>query len=193
MIVLINDGSSDSCSSIFDTCSSRAVILNHVKNTGKGQALKTGLSYIQSNFAPDSVVVTVDADGQQAVKDAYTLCELAEHHHRSLILGCRHFDNQVPLRSIFRSRLTDFMFHRATGIHIRDPLSGLRAFPFHLIPILLEISGQRYDYEINVLLHFAHKKLRIYEYPIKSVYVENNNASHFRMVKTALRKSQSSS
>lgn len=186
-IVVVNDGSKDSCSDIFDDCSSRATVLHHPKNTGKGQALKTGLSYIQNNFAPDSVIVTVDADGQHAAEDALAICALAKQHSRSLVLGRRQFDKDVPLRSKFRNKLTAFMFRRSAGLRIRDPLSGLRAFAHRLIPTLLSVDGQRYDYEINVLLHFARSKLRILEHPAKTVYNDHYSISHFKMVKEALR------
>lgn len=185
-IVVVNDGSKDNCSNIFDDCLSRATVLNHPKNSGKGQALKTGLSYIQNNFAPDSVIVTVDADGQHTVEDALTICEMAKQHSRSLVLGCRRFDKDVTLRSRFRSRLTAFMFHRRSGVRMRDPLSGLRAFAYRMIPALLSVDGQRYEYEINVLLHCTQAKTRVLEHPVKTVYNDHYSITHFKMVKEAL-------
>ena len=187
-IVVVDDGSNDSCGSIFDDCITRATVLHHPQNAGKGQALKTGLIYIQNNFASDSIVVTVDANGQHTIPDAIAICEMAQRHSRALVLGCRCFDKDVQLRSRFRSRLAGFMFLRCTGLKIRDPQSGLRAFSIRHIPVLSAIEGNRYDYEINVLLHFAKSKIRIVEHPLKSVYTDNPNASHFRAIKTALRK-----
>lgn len=187
-IVIVDDGSNDSCSYIFDDCTTRATVLHHPQNAGKGQALKTGLHYIQNNFSPDAVIVTVDANNQHTIQDALSICAVAERHSRALVLGCRCFDKDVQLRSRFRSKLAGFMFQRSTGLRIRDPQSGLRAFSFRHIPVLSTIEGNRYDYEINVLLHFAHAKIRILEHPLKSVYTDSPNASHFRAVKTALRK-----
>ena len=46
-IVIVNDGSSPSCKSLFDAISSDCVIINHEKNLGKGSALKTGFKYIK--------------------------------------------------------------------------------------------------------------------------------------------------
>ena len=188
-IVVVDDGSDDRCSGIFDDCLSRAAVLHHPRNAGKGQALKTGLDYIQNNFAPDSVVVTVDANGQHTLRDSIAICDVAKRHDRALVLGCRSMDKDVELRSRFRNKLAGFMFHRSTGLRIRDPQSGLRAFSIQQIPKMLKIEGSRYDYEINVLLHFAKTKTRILEHPLKSVYTDTPNASHFRAMKTALRKS----
>lgn len=188
LIVIVDDGSDDSCSYIFDDCSTRATILHHPKNAGKGLAIKTGLHYIQNNFSHDIVIVTVDANNKHTVQDALSICAIAQQHSRALVLGCRCFDKDVALRSRFRSKLAGLMFHRSTGLRLRDPQSGLRAFSFRQIPVLSAIEGSRYDYEINVLLHCAQSKIRILEHPLKSVYTDNPNASHFRAVKTALRK-----
>ncbi|MBR2309474.1 MAG: glycosyltransferase family 2 protein [Oscillospiraceae bacterium] len=187
-IVIVDDGSNDSCSYIFDDCSTRAAVLHHPKNAGKGQAIKTGLHYIQNNFASDAIIVTVDANEQSTVEDALVMCKVAQQHSRALVLGRRSFGKDVALRSRFRSKLAGFMFLRSTGLRIQDPQSGLRAFSYRQIPILSAIEGSRYDYEINVLLHFAKSKIRILEHPLKSLYTDNPNASHFRAVKTALRK-----
>ena len=189
-IVVVDDGSKDSCSAVFDTCGTRATVLNHPKNACKGQALKTGLSYIQSNFAPDSVIVTVDADGQHTVEDALAICQLAERRSRSLVIGCRKFDKDVTLRSRFRNQQTAFMFHRASGVRLHDPLSGLRAMSHSMIPALLRVDGQRYDYEINVLLHLARTKTRILEHPVKTTYSDQYSIMHFKMVKEVLRTPQ---
>lgn len=186
LIVIVDDGSKDSCSTIFDSCSSRAAILHHPKNAGKGQALKTGLAYIQNNFAPDSVIVTVDADGQHAVEDALAICEHAKCHTRSLVLGARRFDKDATLRTRFRGKLTAFMFRRRTGIRLQDPTSGLRAFAFRMIPSLLRINGERYDYEINVLLELARTKTRILERTVKTVQNDHYSIMHFKMVKEVL-------
>lgn len=185
-IVVVNDGSQDSCSGIFDSCTSRARVLHLPKNSGKGYALKTGLSYIYDNFSSDSIIVTIDADGQYAVEDALTICHQSKSHNRALVLGSRSIGRDVSLRSRFRNTLTAFLFHRNTGIRLRDPLSGLRAFPFRMIPSMLNVEGYRYEYEINVLLHCARSKKRILEFPVKTVYNDHYSLSHFKLVKEAL-------
>jgi len=185
-IVVVNDGSKDSCREIFDNCTSRARVLHIPKNSGKGYALKTGLSYIYDNFTSDSIIVTVDADGQDAAQDALTICHKAKRHSRALVLGSRNVGKDVSLRSRFRNTLTAFLFRRNTGLRLRDPLSGLRAFPYRMIPGMLQVDGQRYEYEINVLLHCARSRQRILECPVKMIYNDNYALSHFKIVKEAL-------
>lgn len=192
-IVIVDDGSKDSCSGIFDDCISRATVLHHPKSAGKGQALKTGLHYIQENYSSDSVIVTVDADGQHTIDDALNICALAARHKRALILGKRQFDKSVPLRNRFRNTLTSFMFRRNTGIRLQDPMTGLRAFAHRMIPTLLAVPGQWHEYEINALLYLAREKIRILEQPVKTVYNDIYSLSQFKLVKEVLSTAPASS
>ena len=43
---------------------------------------------------------------------------------------------------------------------------------------MLEVDGQRYEYEMNVLLA-ASKSFPILEVPIETVYINDNEGSHF--------------
>ena len=56
---------------------------------------------------------------------------------------------------------------------MKDTQTGLRAFTTNMIPFMLEIEGQRYEYEMNVLLT-ASKAFPILEVPIETVYINDN-------------------
>ena len=47
---------------------------------------------------------------------------------------------------------------------------------------MLEIEGQRYEYEMNMLLS-ASTKYPISEVPIETIYINDNQASHFRPIR----------
>lgn len=79
------------------------------------------------------------------------------------------------------------MFSLSTGLYVHDTQTGLRAFSSALLPALLEISGVRYEYEMNVLLAFARNKRPIREIEISTVYFNNNGGSHFNTVKDSCR------
>ena len=66
-----------------------------------------------------------------------------------------------------------------------DTQTGLRAFTTNMIPFMLEIEGQRYEYEMNVLLA-ASKSFPILEVPIETVYINDNEGSHFHPVRDGL-------
>lgn len=62
---------------------------------------------------------------------------------------------------------------------VYDTQTGLRAFSVSRIPMMLEMQGERYEYEINVLLYATRRKIPIQEVEIATVYLDGNQTSHF--------------
>lgn len=186
-IVLIDDGSGSKYEHIFFECSRYAEILYHVQNAGKGAALKTGLTYIVTHDPQDAVIVTVDADGQHKPDDVLAICKLAECNPNTLVLGSRKLNADVPLRSKFGNTVTRFVYRISTGRNVYDTQTGLRAFGTELISRLLQIPGDRYEYEMNVLLYCAREHIAILEHTIETVYLDDNASSHFDTVKDSIR------
>jgi glycosyltransferase involved in cell wall biosynthesis len=160
---------------------------HHSGNKGKGRALKTGLAYIKENFPKDSVVVTLDADGQHTVKDAIRVCRHAAENPGCLLLGSRSFGGDVPARSRFGNSVTRFVYRLSTGTQVNDTQTGLRAFGFEMIPLMLGVEGERYEYEMNVLLECSRQNIPIKEVEIETIYLNNNSASHFNTLKDSFR------
>ncbi|EGL86235.1 GtrA-like protein [Streptococcus infantis SK1076] len=100
-------------------------------------------------------------------------------------MGVRAFTGKVPLRSRFGNSLTKALFKLQTGVGVTDTQTGLRAFTTNLIPFMLKIEGKRYEYEMNMLLE-ATKEYEIVEVPIETVYINDNEASHFRPIRDGL-------
>ena len=73
-------------------------------------------------------------------------------------------------------------FNWLVGIKISDTQTGLRGIPKCCIEKFIEIPGERYEYETNMLLQCKKADIRITEQSIKTVYLENNNSSSFRPV-----------
>jgi putative flippase GtrA len=186
--LIVNDGSGMAYESIFRDASQFGTVLSYSQNHGKGYALKLGLSYILENEDLPCTIVTMDADGQHTVADAQRVCAAAEAAPDALVLGCRQFDKkQVPLRSRFGNRITLGVYRLATGRKLHDTQTGLRAFDSRHIPYLLQRSGDRYEYEMNVLLDWARDGMDIREVPIKTVYLDGNRSSHFNTVLDSFR------
>ena len=183
-ILVIDDGSSSKCQKIFDKAEQYATVLRHQVNQGKGQALKTAFSYIQEQNIYGTVV-TADADGQHKIWDIFRTANKASENPNKLILGVRAFTGKVPLRSRFGNSLTKALFKLQTGVGVTDTQTGLRAFTTNLIPFMLKIEGQRYEYEMNMLLE-ATKEYEILEVPIETVYINDNEGSHFRPIRDGL-------
>lgn len=185
--VVVDDGSGERYAPLFEEAARHAAVLSHPRNQGKGRALKTGLAYIQETYGTGHIVVTFDADGQHSVEDAIRIRENVRLHPDALILGQRCLTKQAPFRSRLGNAVTCLIFHLFTGVRLYDTQTGLRGFSGEFIPRLLKIHGERYEYELNVLLDSARKRIPIREIPIDTIYIGRNVSSHFRMVKDSLR------
>lgn len=187
-IVLVDDGSGEQYRRFFSAAKRFAVVLTHEENRGKGCALRTGLSYIARHCSANAVVVTLDADGQHSVTDAVRAANEAAENPGTLVLGCRRFDGKdVPARSRFGNRLTCLVYRLATGAKVSDTQTGLRAFTMGLVPFLLGIEGDRYEYEMNVLLACPRRKIPLREIAIETIYENGNACSHFNALRDSLR------
>ena len=185
--IVVNDGSGNVYDDFFKKVRESAVVIDHPKNFGKGAALRTGLTYILGHITTPFIVVTLDADGQHLVSDALKVYELASQRPDALILGCRSFDGKVPLKSRLGNGITKVVYRLATGVKVSDTQTGLRAFSDRLIKRLLTISGDRYEYETNMLMELARDGVMMLEVPIKTIYIDDNSSSHFSPVQDSVR------
>lgn len=181
-VVVVDDGSGPAYADIFDSAMCLgAVLLRHETNCGKGSALRTGFAHINDRL-PRRVVVCADADGQHAVADILAVAARVPQAGRTMVLGVRSFGSEVPLRSRVGNGLTRVLFRFVSGTRIGDTQTGLRGYPPELLGWLLSIRGQRYEYELNLLLHAKSAQVGIDTIPIRTIYLDHNAASHFRPV-----------
>ena len=185
--IVVNDGSGNVYDEFFESVREQATVIDHPANFGKGVALRTGLSYIAGHIVTPYIVVTMDADGQHLVSDALNVCERVIECPDALVLGCREFDGDVPLKSKLGNSITRVVYRLATGVGVSDTQTGLRGFSDRLIKRLLSISGDRYEYETNMLMELARDGCRILEVPIRTIYIDDNSSSHFDPVKDSVK------
>lgn len=183
-VLIVNDGSNPKYLEIFNQLSmiKNVNILEHETNQGKGAALKTGFSYILKNNKNCLGVVTADADGQHLKKDILAVADCLEPAQHELTIGSRTFDSDVPLRSHFGNKLTRIVMKLVFKIGLKDTQSGLRAIPYSLLPQLLKIFFNRYEFEIEMLLVAKKNGYRFKEIDIDTIYENNNIASSFNPV-----------
>jgi len=187
-IICVNDGSREDCLCFFPKESENITRLTHEVNRGKGAALKTAFEYITKN-RPDSLgAVTVDGDGQHAANDVLSCVIKMVEEKDKIILGCRDFSlSHVPKRSRYGNRITSGVFKLLCGLKISDTQTGLRAFPAKWYKDMLEVSGDRFEYETNMLLEMKARKIPYGEVKIETVYIEENKTSHFRPFRDSFR------
>lgn len=181
-ILLVDDGSGSTFDPIFRTAEKMGcTVLRYERNRGKGYALRYAFTYIRENL-PKDIVVCADCDGQHVPKDIFRVAEKTMKSDNRLVLGSRKFIPPVPFRSLFGNKMTCFFFHLATGLRINDTQTGLRGIPYDLLPWLCTVKGNRFEYELNVLLEARSAGYQISEIPIATLYIEGNKSSHFRPI-----------
>lgn len=184
-VLVIDDGSGAEFFSVFHEAQQLgATVLNYDKNCGKGAALKTGIRYLHEHEQGTSVV-TADADGQHSPQDILRIVEAMKEHPETLVLGVREI-GKMPTRSRFGNSLTRFFFRLITKLDISDTQTGLRGIPYTLFDRLLCVAGDRYEYEMNMLLSLRGWDVPFREICIDTIYVDNNSQSHFHALRDGI-------
>lgn len=188
-ILVIDDGSGPSFRPLFARIAALegCTVLYHSANRGKGRALKTGFSYLEQRRDRVLRVVCADCDGQHAAGDVAGVLGALDGHPGALALGQRNFSAaDTPLRSRLGNRAATVLFWLASGRWLPDTQTGLRAFDGALLPLLCRTPGERFDYEMRVLLVCARRDIPILLHPIATIYWEGNRGSHFRPLRDSL-------
>lgn len=186
--IVVDDGSK-TADAIFERVAgmSGVTLLRHEVNRGKGAALKTAFAKVIADFPDAAGVVTVDADGQHLPEDVANVAKATRENPGRYTLGVRAFSGNVPLRSRFGNAWSRYFFFLLTGVMIYDTQTGLRGMPRDLLPELVAMPGDRYEYEMRMLVAAARKKLKPVQIQIKTVYLNDNKASHFNPIRDSLR------
>ena len=183
-IVVVDDGGGEAYKPIFDAIREKAHVLTHPVNRGKGAALKTGLKHIMKK--PGGGVVTADADGQHTPADIARIADVLLEKPDTLVIGSRD-KKAMPPRSKAGNTLTCAVFGLLTGLWLNDTQTGLRGLPKSALEAFSDLEGDRYEYEINMLLTAAQSGMPVIEEWIETVYLDDNASSHFNPLKDSLK------
>lgn len=186
-IVIVDDGSRDELKWIFTTLKEEydCSLITHEVNCGKGKALKRGFAFIEEEYgacADYHGVITADSDGQHTVTDVIKLNDLLDRAiEPTLFLGSRNFDlDIVPQKSKKGNKITSRVFKLLYGKYIGDTQTGLRAISREYAKEYSTLSGDRFEYEMNMLIYATRQRHNIVEESIETVYINNNSETHFR-------------
>lgn len=181
-VFVVDDGSKDGTAALLDkaTGSERPEkVLTHPKNCGKGAALKTGLTYArQQGFR---YAVTVDADGQHRADDIPALLKAVEEEPDALVIGSRGLQHEnMPAKSTFANRFSNFWFALQTLQRLPDTQSGLRVYPLRRLHGLRWMSA-RYEAELTLLVFSAWAGVKLLPVPVSVYYPpRDQRVTHFR-------------
>lgn len=187
-IIFVNDGCSSEYDEFFEKLEKKYPVIKHSVNLGKGRGLKNSINYILNNYPEYSIIVAADCDGQHSVEDIEKCYEEAKNNPDSLILGCRDFEqSDVPFKSRYGNKITRNILKKFVGQGVSDTQTGLRAMSLDVAKKLIDVLGERYEYETNVLISCKRLNIPIREVTIKTIYIDNNGTSHFNPIKDSVR------
>lgn len=189
-IVVVDDGSGSRYHSLFEQAAAigGCNVLTHAVNLGKGRALKTAFNFCLQQYPDLPGCVTADSDGQHTPKDILACMKKLWDNPDALILGCRNFDaKDVPARSSFGNKCTRKVLSYLIGISVSDTQTGLRAVPVSFMEVLMNVKGERFEFETNMLIETKNRSIPILEVPVETIYIEENKTSHFNPIKDSLR------
>lgn len=191
-LLVIDDGSCAEKQYLFEKLSQldNCTVLHHEKNKGKGAALKTAFRYLLEHYGEDGFAgcVTADGDGQHLPEDILHIGEELQKNTHHLLLGSRVFTgDDVPWKSRFGNHLTSFMFCKVLRLNVTDTQTGLRGLPPGFMKACLSLPGDRFEFETEMLLASKKAGYPILEFPIQTVYFDENSGTHFHPVKDACR------
>lgn len=192
-IILVDDGSGKEYSELFDRAlgiigNSGGILLRHEVNRGKGRALKTGFAYVLKHRPGTIGVVTADSDGQHTVDCIRSVMLRLAEKPDALVLGVRTFEGEhVPWKSAFGNKLTMKVLGYVSGVQVSDTQTGLRGIPRVFMRELLDVPGERFEFETQMLLETA-GRYSIEEVPIRTIYdSKENHQTHFNPLKDSIR------
>lgn len=181
-VFVVDDGSNDGTAALLDKATGNErpeKVLTHPKNCGKGAALKTGLTYArQQGFR---YAVTVDADGQHRADDIPALLKVVEEEPDALAIGSRGLQHEnMPAKSTFANRFSNFWFALQTLQRLPDTQSGLRVYPLRRLHGLRWMSA-RYEAELTLLVFSAWAGVKLLPVPVSVYYPpRDQRVTHFR-------------
>lgn len=177
-ILVVNDGSTDNTRDILSHFQDLR-IFHHEKNQGKGMALQTG--FREALAVGYEYAISIDSDGQHQAEDLKILLQASQNHPNAIVIGNRNMNvDNVPTKSNFGKKFSNFWFKIETGKELPDTQSGYRVYP--LKPLAnLHYFSTKFEFEIEVMVRAVWKGLDILSVPVQVYYAPpEERVTHFR-------------
>ena len=180
-VVVVDDGSQDRTASV--AAAAGALVISHLKNAGKGKALRSGFEYAcRAGYAG---VITMDSDGQHDPAEVPIFIRAAEHTQAAVVLG-----NRMIGRVVMPSgrRRTNMLMSDIVSAVARQPIPDSQCgYRFIRREVLedLALRATRYEIETELVLKAAARRWKIVSIPIRSIY--DNHQSYIKPLREGLR------
>lgn len=180
-LIVVNDGSTDNTQSILNQFA-QIQSIGYKKNRGKGYALKYAFKHaLQLGY---EYAISLDSDGQHNPANLPKFLEVLENNPKAIVIGGRNMQqSNVPNKSSFGNKFSNFWIKLETGYKLPDTQSGYRLYPIkHLQGI--RFFTNKFEFEVEVLTRSAWRGIELVCIPIDVYYPpKNERVSHFRPFK----------
>ncbi len=162
-ILVVDDGSLDSTYQTARSCGVR--VLQHEKNKGKGEALKSGFEYaIKENY---SGVITLDADLQH---DPKFIPDFIKNTDSDILVGTRERNLRImPFSRWLTNNLTSMIVSIMGFTNVRDSQSGYRYISTEVLKSI-RLKTKKYELESELLIKAGRKGFKINPVYISTIY-----------------------
>ena len=177
-VIVICDGATDNSLSILKTYENKIHLIHYLPNQGKGNALRLGFEKaVHLGF---EYAISIDSDGQHYPEDIPNFIGKIVEEPGSLIIGSRNMNQEnVPGKSSFGNKFSNFWFRLETGINLPDTQSGFRLYPVKKLS-KINFYTKKFEFEIEVIVKAAWADIPVSSIPVKVLYDPNERISHFR-------------
>ena len=162
-VIVVDDGSKDKTAK--NAKKSKAIILKHLVNLGKGAALKTGCEYAIKNKA--DIIIAIDADVQHDPKEIPKFLENIKSC--DVVLAYRKPNKNMPFILKFGNWFINKTIKFLYGLKIKDSQCGYRAFTAKAYK-KLKWKATDYSIESEMIAKIGKYKLFYREIPIETIY-----------------------
>jgi glycosyltransferase involved in cell wall biosynthesis len=151
------------------------------RNGGKGAAVKLGLRRAADNGYTH--VLQIDADGQHDLADIGRFVAAARAQPDAVVIGTAQLGRDGPLgRRIARHLTHVWVWINTLSFDIADSMCGFRIYPLAPVLGLLDATGDRMEFDVEVLVRAHWRGLRVVNVPTR-VHYPADGVSHFRLVR----------
>ena len=162
-VIVVDDGSKDK--TLDNAKKSKAIVLRHLVNLGKGASLKTGCDYAIINKA--DIIITIDADAQHDPNEIPKFLENIKNF--DIVLTYRKLNKNMPFILKFGNQIINKTIKYLYGPKIKDSQCGYRAFTAKAYKKLRWKSSD-YSMESEMIARIGKYKLSYCEIPIDTIY-----------------------
>ena len=179
-ILVVDDGSSDRTSELLKSIRDIYVV-RHQQNQGYGAALRTAFTYALAGQY--DVLVTIDCDGQHQpalIPEMAAAVFQQADRPADLVSGSRYLKvfpgaSEPPIeRRRINLQITEWLNHQF-GLGLTDAFCGFKAYRVDSLA-RLRITELGYAMPLQVWVQSAAQKMKIVEFPVPLVYLEEERS-----------------